>query len=206
VRIYVQGKNPGFREESEWPLARAQLQALYLSPQGLSPSAAPNAGSVFLDYPRNDFQRDIGSVEFATEPLATDLEVTGPIKLVLFVSSDQRDADVCVTLSERSAGCQTTVVTRGWQKASQRALDPELSTPLRPFHPHTSETPLSPGEIVEIEIEIWPTSWRFAQGHQIVLAIATGDRTHHYGFKAGRDTYHFGGAQPSRLILPVVPA
>lgn len=203
VRIYVQGKNPGFRFENEWPLARARLLELFLAETGLAHAPMPAAGQRHIDYPNNDFQRDLGAVTFETAPLGADLEVTGPIKLVLFVSSDQRDADLSVTLADRGpAGA--TIVTRGWQKASQRMLDPALSTALRPFHPHQSEDPLDPGRVYEVEVEVWPTSWRFAQGNHIVLTIANGDRTHFYGFKVGRDTYHFGGAYPSRLVLPVI--
>jgi predicted acyl esterase len=200
----VQGKNAGFREENEWPIARTRVLELFLRPDGLGPERPAYEEERALDYPRNDFLRDMGSVEFETAPLGSDTEVTGPIKLVLFVSSDQREADISVMLMDRS-GEGSIVVTRGWQKASQRALEPTLSTLLRPFHPHQSEAPLEPGEVCEIEIEIWPTSWRFGRGHRIALAIANGDRTHFYGFKAGRDRYHFGGRFPSRLLLPVIP-
>ena len=93
VRIYVQGKNPGFRCENEWPLARARATELHLTSTGLSLAPEPSACVQHLDYPRNDFQREIGAIEFATAPLAADTEVTGPIKLTLFVSSDQREAD-----------------------------------------------------------------------------------------------------------------
>lgn len=203
VRIYVQGKNPGFRFEQEWPIARARVTEFYLTENGLAPTPATAGGERFIDYPNNDFAREMGSVGFQTSPLESDTEVTGPIKLVLFVSSDQREADIAVTVADRGES-GSAIVTRGWQKASQRMLDPTLSTALRPFHPHQSEDPLEPGRIYEVEIEIWPTSWRFARGHRIVLNIANGDRTHFYGFKTGRDTYHFGGAHASRLLLPVV--
>jgi predicted acyl esterase len=203
VRIYVQGKNPGFRFENEWPLGRARATELYLTSTGLSLAPEPNACVQHLDYPRNDFQREIGAIEFATPPLAADTEVTGPIKLALFVSSNQREADLCITLSDRGEAA-TTVVTRGWQKTSQRVLDPVLSTRLRPFHPHQSEEPLVPDQVYEVEIEIWPTSWRFARGNRIVLGVSNGDRMHFYGFKVGRDGYHFGGCHPSRLVLPIV--
>ena len=204
VRLYVQGKNPGFREEDEWPIARTRVHELYLRPDGLGGERPGEEHERALDYPRNDILRDMGSVAFETAPLDADTEVTGPIKLVLFVSSTEREADLSVTLADKSASA-TTVVTRGWQKASQRALELSLSTLLRPFHPHQSEEPLTPGEVYEVEIEIWPTSWRFARGHRIALAIANGDRNHFYGFKAGRDSYHFGGRFPSRLLLPVIP-
>jgi hypothetical protein len=204
VRIYVQGKDAGFRMEHEWPLARVRPTELFLAPEGLSPERPQGEHSRFLEYPRNDFLRDMGSLAFETAPLDTDTEVTGAIKLTLFVSSDQREADLAVTLGEKSEK-GTAIVTRGWQKASHRALDPALSTPLRPFHSHEREEPLTPGEVYEVEVEIWPTSWRFTRGNRMVLTIANGDRSHFYGFKAGRDSYHFGGRFPSRLLLPVIP-
>ena len=203
VRLYVQGRNAGFRWENEWPLARARMTDLFLGSTGLTRLPEAAQGVQHLDYPRNDFQREIGAVEFATEPLAADTEVTGPIKLVLFVSSDQREADLSITLSDRGEA-SSVVVTRGWQKASQRTLDPERTTRLRPFHPHETEEPLVAGEVYEVEIEVWPTAWRFARGNRIVLGISNGDRTHFYGFKAGRDSYHFGGRYASRLVLPVM--
>lgn len=204
VRLYVQGANPGFREEREWPIARTQVMELFLAEDGLARATPAQPGQRSLDYPRSDFMRDMGSVLFETPPLEADMEITGGATLVLHVSSDQRDADLSVALCDTSEQ-GTTVVTRGWQKASQRALDAQLSTPLRPFHPHQSEEPLVPGEVYEVAVEIWPTSWRFARGHRIGLVIANGDRTHFYGFKAGRDTYHFGGRWPSRLLLPTIP-
>ncbi len=204
VRLSVQGKQPGFRFEQEWPLARARVTELFLTEQGLSRAPSAIEQSRSIDYPRNDFLRDMGAVTFRTDHLDNDIEVTGPIKLVLFVSTDQREADIVVTLSDEGPS-GSTVVTRGWQKASQRALDSILSSELRPFHPHLAEEPLIPGEVYEVEVEIWPTSWRFACGNRIVLGIANADRSHFYGFKVGRDSYHFGGRHPSRLVLPVIP-
>lgn len=204
VRLYVQGEKPGFRTEAEWPIARARTLELFLSASGLQRTPPEQPGECSLEYPRADFMRDMGSVVFETEPLSEDTEITGPGTLVLYVSSDQRDADLSVSIGDTGEK-GTVIVTRGWQKASQRALDAQRSTPLRPFHPHQSEEPLEPGDVYEVAIEIWPTSWRFARGHRIQLAIANGDRTHFYGFKAGRDTYHYGGRCPSRLLLPMIP-
>lgn len=204
VRLYVQGKDPGFREEAEWPVPRARVLELFLSHEGLACAAPAQPGERSLDYPRNDFMRDMGSVIFESEPLQDDTEITGGGTLVLYVSSDQREVDISIALAD-CGDKGATVVTRGWQKASQRALDARLSTALRPFHPHQSEEPLVPGDVYEVAVEIWPTSWRFARGNRIQLTIANGDRTHFYGFKAGRDTYHFGGRSPSRLLLPLIP-
>lgn len=204
VRLYVQGKNAGFRAETQWPIPRTRTLELFLSDRGLDRAAAEEPGQRSLDYPSNDFVREMGAVVFDSEPLAEDTEITGGGTLVLYVSSDQREAELSIALADCGDRGET-VVTRGWQKASQHVLDSKRSTPLRPFHPHQSEEPLMPGEIYEVAVEIWPTSWRFARGNRIRLTIANGDRTHFYGFKAGRDTYHFGGPCPSRLLLPMIP-
>ena len=51
-----------------------------------------------------------------------------------------------------------TPVAQGWLRASHRKLDKKLSLPYRPYHTHDEKQPLKPGEVVELDIEIWPTS------------------------------------------------
>ena len=51
-----------------------------------------------------------------------------------------------------------TPVAQGWLRASHRKLDPKLSTAYRPYHTHDEKQPLKPGEVVALDIEIWPTS------------------------------------------------
>jgi uncharacterized protein len=116
-----------------------------------------------------------GLLTFTTPPLEEDLEVTGPIAAVLYVETDQADTEFFIKISEQMAVPRpkefvmhhlageipppAQVVTRGWLKASHRAVDPERSTPLRPWHPHTDAEPVTPGQIVRYEIEVWPTSY-----------------------------------------------
>ncbi len=66
----------------------------------------------------------------------------------------------------------------GWLKVSHRKLDPQLSTPYRPYHAHYEEQKLKPGEIVKVEVEIWPTGTVFKKGHRIQLDIAPTDSEH----------------------------
>src|SRR4029434_511191 len=58
-------------------------------------------------------------------------------------------------------------VAKGWLRVSHRELDPELSLPYRPYHRHQRRLYLEPGEIVRVEVEIWPTSMVFRRGHRI---------------------------------------
>jgi hypothetical protein len=66
-------------------------------------------------------------------------------------------------------------VTKGWLRASHRKLDPQRSLPYRPYHAHDERRWLKPGEMVECQVEIWPTSMVFKKGHKLRLDIAPVD-------------------------------
>src|SRR5262249_12444927 len=74
---------------------------------------------------------------FSTEPWERDLEIVGPVKARLFVSSSTRDMDIFATLCALDpSGEEMTFiaapepkapVTQGWLRVSQRKLDPQRS-------------------------------------------------------------------------------
>ena len=158
---------------------------------------------------------------FTTTPLMKDLEIAGPIKLVLFAASTGKDTDFFVKLSDQfPQGAEERakqlnpgfeLVTRGWLRASHRALDPERSTDMVPYHTHRDPQPLRPGEIYQFEISLEPQAYLFKAGHRIRLQVVNGDSpttealwTHYYRpDKIGADTIHHSTRYPSRLILPV---
>jgi predicted acyl esterase len=159
---------------------------------------------------------------FVTSVLEKDLEIAGPIKLVLYASSTRNDTDFIVKVSEqhpqspedRGKGLNPTfqVVTKGWLRASHRALDPKHSAEMEPYHTHADPQPLNPGEVYELEISVEPNAYRFRQGSRIRLELVNGDSpitdvlwTHYYQpNKIGQDTIHHSARYPSRLILPVM--
>jgi putative CocE/NonD family hydrolase len=159
---------------------------------------------------------------FTSAPLATDIEITGPIVLELYASSDQIDTRFIVKLADqhpqdeaaRAKGVQPafTNVSKGWLQASHREKDAKRSTELRPFYTHANPQPLMPGEIYRFDIEVLPIAYLFKRGHRIRLEIVNGDSaltdavfTHPYPQTAiGRDTIHHDGVHASRLKLPVV--
>ena len=59
----------------------------------------------------------------------------------------------------------------GWLRASHRKLDPRHTLPYRPWHTHDEEWPLTPGEPVELDIEIWPTSIVVPPGYHVALTV-----------------------------------
>jgi predicted acyl esterase len=63
----------------------------------------------------------------------------------------------------------------GWLRASHRRLDQSRSTPWRPYHTHTEHQPLRPGEVYELEVELWPTSIVVPTGYCIGLTVRGND-------------------------------
>jgi len=162
-------------------------------------------------------------ISFTTAPLEQDSEVTGPAAAVLYVSSSTEDMDLFLTLRnidpagrdvwEVGQQGQQVPVAKGWLRVSHRELDPDLSLPYRPYHRHRRRLLLQAGEIVRVEVEIWPTSMVFQRGHRIRLDIQPRDGvgsvhyTHyHADYNAGTNTIHAGGEHASYLLLPVIPA
>ena len=91
--------------------------------------------------------------------------------------------------------------------------DPELTLPYRPYHAHQRRLYLKPGEIVETQVEIWPTSMVFRKGHRIRLDVQPRDGVgsqsymhYHADYNTGTNTIYSGGDKESYLLLPVIPA
>lgn len=248
VEYFVRGANV-LRTADTWPPHGVRYQTWHLHPGpsgsvtslndgGLSRSPAQGAPSTSYSYPNPGWVTGVVGfgplgpaggfdpvrrvLTFTTPPLETDLEIAGPIKLVLYASSTGNDTDFIVKLAEqypqssedRAKGLNpgSLLVTKGWLRASHRALDPERSTEMEPYHTHTNPEPIKPGEVYTFEISIEPNAYRFKQGSRIRLEIVNGDSpvtdvlwTHYYApNKIGQDTIYHSARHPSGLILPVM--
>ncbi len=161
-------------------------------------------------------------IALETPPLPHDVEVTGPVAASLWVSSSTEDMDLFLTLRNFDAdgnevletGQQGTPVpvAKGWLRVSHRELDPELTLPYRPYHKHQRRLFLKPGEIVKVDVEVWPTSMVFKKGHRIRLDVQPRDGIgsqaymhYHADYNTGTNTIYSGGENESYLLLPVVP-
>lgn len=167
------------RAEREWPLARTDWTRLYLAPADRTLTRrAPSTSAV-------DFAALGDGVTFTTDAFAEPVEITGPAAARLFVSSSTTDADLFLTLRVLdphghdvtfvSALDPAGVVASGWLRASHRAIDPERSLPYRPWHPHDHADPLTPGETVAADVEIWPTSVVIPSGYRLALTVTGRD-------------------------------
>jgi len=187
---------------------------------GLSKGGSSSASSTFLA--SGAMQAGMG-VSLDSAPMTQDTEITGPMAAVLWVSSSTEDMDLFLTIRnidptgndvwEIGQQGQQVPVAKGWLRVSHRELDADLTLPYRPYHRHRRRLYLQPGEIVQVEVEIWPTSMVFRRGHRIRLDVQPRDGvgsvhyTHyHADYNTGTNTIHAGGDKPSYLLLPIIPA
>jgi len=162
-------------------------------------------------------------VALETPPLPDDIEVTGPLAASFWVSSEGEDMDLFLTLRHFDTAGEEVLetgqqgapvpVAKGWLRVSHRELDPELTLPYRPYHKHQRRLYLKPGEIVKVDVEIWPTSMVFKKGHRIRLDVqprdgagSAGYMHYHADYNTGTNTIYAGGDKESYLLLPVIPA
>jgi predicted acyl esterase len=239
VRLQVR-KIDGFEDRSEaaWPIPRTEWTRLYLDPAtGSLDREAPGAGGA------TTFDALGQGATFLTPPLAAETEITGPLALKLWAASSTTDMDIFAIVRVLSADLEEitfqgaidphTPIAQGWLRASHRRLDPALTREYRPYHTHDAPQPLTPGEPVELDIEIWPTSIVVPAGYRLALSIRGQDYDSHISggkqsnFKnelrgcgpflhndpRDRPTDIFGGqttviSKPdhrSWLLLPVIP-
>src|SRR5499433_95025 len=247
VRYFVGGADE-FKTADTWPPAHIDYQAFYLKDgpsgsitslnDGALDTAEPDRDNALtsFDYPnpgwrvgvvgfdadgRLDASRRV--LTFTTAPLAADLEIAGPIKLILYAASSNCDTDFVVKLYDQApqspdlrvkdAQPASQVVTKGWLRASHRAVDPMLSTEYALWYTHADPQPLEPGAVTKVEVAVMPTAYRFKKGNRIRIDLANGDSAltefgwFHHEYtpdKLGQDTIFHSERYPSQLLLPVV--
>jgi uncharacterized protein len=208
------------RDEAEWPPARTRHRALYLDAARERLSASPVPGESEAEYAAGH----VDARARFDHRFAETTELIGPMKLKLWVEArgaDDMDLFVAIQKLDRDGGVvpfsflsalEDGPVALGWLRVSHRELDPDRSTPERPWHPHRRREPLAPGQVVPVEIEIWPSGTRFGAGESLRLVIAGGDiyrypepvvSMAHDTINAGTHVIRTGGRCDSHLLMPV---
>jgi putative CocE/NonD family hydrolase len=149
-------------------------------------------------------RRDV--LVYTSDILEEEVEVTGPVKLVLYASSDAPDTDFVAKLVDVYPDGKAINVAEGILRARYRngADRPE---------------PLQENRVYTLTIDLVDTSNAFLPGHRIRLDVTSShfpqfDRNPNTGEAFGtgattrpaRQTIHHSAAQPSHLVLPIIPA
>jgi hypothetical protein len=240
VRIFVMGANV-WRDEQEWPLARAIPTPFYLaSARGANSldgdgtlarkpkrrdgedkyvydphrPVATAGGPVCcnpkifpwgpMDQRPVEKRRDV--LVYTTPPLKEDMEVTGPIRVVLHVATSARDTDFTAKLVDVYPDGRAINLTDGILRLRYRE---SLEKP----------SLVQPNSVCAITIDAGVTSVVFKKKHAVRLEISSSnfprfDRNLNTGrsqadettmLSANQTIYH-GRGHPSHLLLPVVPS
>ncbi|HTM48314.1 MAG TPA: CocE/NonD family hydrolase [Bryobacteraceae bacterium] len=239
VKIFVMGADE-WREEREWPLARARPTRYYLSAAKAANSIegdgrlssrppAQQPSDQFVFDPRNPVPTRGGSVccnpavfpwgpldqrpverrpdvlVYTSHALRKDLEVTGPVRVVLHVSTSAPDTDFTAKLVDVFPDGEARHLTDGILRLRYRdSLE--------------KAAPATPGKIYRISIDAGVTSNVFRKGHRIRLEVSSSnfprfDRNPNTGRpvidetelrKASQTVYH-DRSRESYVLLPVIP-
>ena len=143
---------------------------------------------------------------YSTDPLEQDIEVTGPVRLTLYASSDAVDTDFTAKLLD--------VHPDGF---SQRLCDSMVRARFRDGYLQP-ESRLIPGQVTEFGIDMWSTSHVFLAGHRIRLEVSSSafpkyDRNLNTGGSLATGTEMITAVNsvwhtqnyPSHLVLPEIP-
>ncbi|WP_280217335.1 CocE/NonD family hydrolase [Nocardia neocaledoniensis] len=221
VLLFVMGRNE-WREEQEWPLARAVDTDLYLRADGRLSFDAPGAedgsekytylpddpvpttgGAILMtedfrpgpvDQARVEAREDV--LVFTSDPMSEDVEVTGRVRAFIHAMTDAPTTDWVVRLCDVDTNGVSWNVVDGIVRATEVA-----------------------GKFTEQAVDLWSTSYVFRAGHRIRVHVTSSnfprwDRNFNTAEPAERESdsqvarqeVAHDAARPSRLVLPIIPA
>jgi putative CocE/NonD family hydrolase len=142
---------------------------------------------------------------FTSEPLAQEMEITGPMTATLYAATDAVDTDWYVMLLHVFPDGRAERIQEGVARARFReGFD-------RP-------TLLEPGTVYEYEMDLWFTALVIPSGHRLRVAVSSalfpkydrnlntgGDNERDTRFVSARQRVLHDAAHPSRVTLPLIP-
>lgn len=205
------------RPETAFPLPDTCYRKLYLNAADGSLRDQPMDAAAATAY---DAQAGQATFDLTFDH---DTELTGFFKLRLWVQargSDDMDLFVAIQKTGSDGTMVPTLVVGlphpgapGLLRVSHRELDQALSTEAEPVQAHTREQRLSPGDIVPVDIPIWPTS-RFFHAGERLRVVVSGHYVREPGWfepfswdtrNHGEHVIHTGGPHDSHLLVPEIP-
>ncbi len=121
---------------------------------------------------------DAKALAFTTPPLAQAVQVTGHAVLHAWLSTQAPDLDLFAYLEEVDQNGNSTYITEGCLRASNRAAGQAPYTyfglPFRTFY-ESDRRPIPAGEPLELVFDLLPTAYQFSPGKQIRIALTFAD-------------------------------
>ena len=156
-------------------------------------------------YDQRDVEMRTDVLCYTSDPLDADLEVTGPVRLILYAATDGQDTDWTGKLVDVWPTGYAQNIVDGIIRARYRD---GLAAP----------KPCEPGVVHRYDIDLGVTSQLFRRGHRIRLEVSSsnfprfdinpntgGGATSTASLRIARQTVHHDAMRRSHLLLPVVP-
>jgi uncharacterized protein len=219
IRYYVMGdvtdpKAPGneWRTAQAWPIP-AKITSYFLSTGGLlSKKLSPEkqSASTYQYDPKNPVPTIGGANLFAKKgpmdqrAIGDRKDVTGPLTVELWVSSDCPDTDFMAKLIDvYPDGTERLVQDNGLRARFREGFDREVF--------------MKKGEVYKLKLDLWSTSLVFNKGHRIAVHVTSSnnprfDPNPNTGkplradseTRVATNTIHHSQQYPSRILLPIV--
>jgi putative CocE/NonD family hydrolase len=155
-------------------------------------------------YDQSDIEQRADVLVYSTDVLREGLEITGPIRAVVYLSSDAPDTDVTIKLTD--------VFPDGKSMNMQEGI-----TRVRYRDSFAKPTMMVKGKVYEVPVDLHGTSWYLPPGHRLRMEVSSSnfprfDRNLNTGgknydetkWRSAKNTIHHDATYSSRLILPVV--
>jgi uncharacterized protein len=168
----------------------------------------PSVGGCFMGKGMGPMkQQEVESREdvlvYTSAPMPVPLEITGPVRCVLYAATSCEDTDFTVRLCDVSPDGTSINLVEGIVRGR--------------FREAGSDTPLAPKEVYRYEIDLWATSNVFLKHHQIRVQVSSSNfpqfdrNTNLYGpfaqqaeYITAEQTIYHNEQYPSHIILPVI--
>ncbi len=125
------------------------------------------------------------ATSYTTAPLSRAETVAGPITATVYASSTTSETQLVAELEDVTPSGSSYPLTEGALLGSLRAVNSKRSWTVNgvtvlPYHPYTSASsrPVTPGEVTEYQIQIFPTLATIAKGNRLRLTLSTTDTPH----------------------------
>ena len=227
VIYYLMGANE-WRVSSDWPIPESRQTSFYLSKDGALKSTPPKDTSDFdrYTYDPNDPTPTVGGsivsyvyppgsvdvskvqkrqdlLTYTTEVLDHDLDIVGPLTLIVYASSSAVDTDFVGRLSDVHLDGRAIQIQNGILRARYRNIEGEAEL-------------MEPNHVYCLKIDMWATANRFKVGHRIRLDVSSADfprfdRNTNLGGMIGQpikslQTIFHDEEHPSRLVVSMLDA
>jgi hypothetical protein len=156
-------------------------------------------------FDQSEMERRQDILVYSSEPLAEGVEVSGPVEVTLYVSSDARDTDFTVKLIDVDAEGRAYNLDETIQRVRYR-------------EGYDKEVWMEPGEVYQVRLGPLNTSNYFAVGHRIRIEVSSSnfprfDRNLNTGGRnydetqgvIARNVIHHSRQHPSQVQLTIVP-